>query len=48
MCEKGGMGGFGGQTGNRIPSNKAQLAHIVELINDQTNKFGIDGNVKTW
>ena len=28
MCEKGGMGGFGGQIGNRLPSNRAQMMHI--------------------
>ena len=28
MCEKGGMGGFGGQTGNRLPQNPSQQKHI--------------------
>ena len=28
MCEKGSMWGFGGQTGNRLPTNRAQMMHI--------------------
>ncbi len=28
MCEKGGMGGYGGQSGNRIPQDRSQQKHI--------------------
>ena len=28
MCEKGGMGGYGGQSGNRLPQNRSQQKHI--------------------
>lgn len=68
MCEKGGgLGGaFGGQTGNSLPSDNSQLAHIfgnrpghladtpsnrqatVELVNDESNRIGVDGRGLTW
>lgn len=28
MCEKGGMGGYGDQSGNRLPQNRSQQKHI--------------------